>query len=124
MLRGFPPRDKNQRINFVNDGPGRGAGTLPENPIDETHRTIFRRGPAGREKASIVEGNDTFIGDKRGPVLPIAFHSFFMVIAIYEKKIDRQLPVSHSVVAERLDPDSACRADGIDGTPRGALEEI
>jgi hypothetical protein len=124
MLRGLPPRDKNERINFVNDGPGRGAGTLPENPIDETHRTIFRRGPARREQAGIVEGDNTIIGDKRGPVPPIALDGFFVVIAINEKKINRLLPLAHGVVAEGLDPNRACCANGIDGPLRGAFEEI
>jgi len=71
-----------------------------------------------------VEGNDTVIGDKRGPVSPIALDGFFLVIAIDEKKIDRLLPVAHGVVAEGLDPNSARRANGIDGTLRRAFEEI
>jgi hypothetical protein len=71
-----------------------------------------------------MEGNDTLIGDKRGPVQPIALDGFFLVIAIDEKKIDRLLPVTHGVVAERLDPKSACRANGIDDAPRSAFEEI
>jgi hypothetical protein len=111
-------------MDLFNDPPIR-QPSIAEKRVNHLDGAITFLWPSVLENAGVVKRNPTAGLDEAMPFSPVTQYTFFRVIAVHEKEINRFIPATGGVEAELFDPSyfgpSAARDRG-PGSPPLSVE--
>src|SRR5580693_1901505 len=110
-------------MNFFDDLPAR-LLCRAKQPVNQFNRTVVWVGPAAIEKARIVKNYDAAWFYERAPVVPVALHATFRVVAVNHQQIDGCAPVLGYVLAEFFQPYRLAARAAFYDLVRGPLGEV
>src|SRR5580658_7840929 len=90
-------------MNLFDDVPVRLISRAKQ-PVNQFNRSVVWTGPATIEKASVVKNDHAAWFHETAPVVPVALHAVFGVVAINHEQIDRFRPASGNLMAEFFEP--------------------